>query len=39
MEIDPKEQKKHTNYIKAHMDQYSPEEKEFYYKYFSALWD
>ena len=39
LEIDPEEQKMHANYIKAHMEKYSPEEKEFYYKYFSALWD
>ena len=38
-EIDPAEQKMHANYIKERMDEYSAEQKEFYYKYFSSLWD
>lgn len=38
-EIDPEEQKMHANHIKEYMETYSAEEKEFYQKYFSALWD
>ena len=38
-EIDPAEQKMHANHIKEHMDSFAPEQKEFYYKYFSSLWD
>lgn len=37
-EIDPAEQRMHANYIKAHLDD-DALLKDFYLKYFSALWD
>lgn len=38
-DIDPAEQKRHANYIKAHMDDDGEEMKQFYLTHFSSLWD
>ncbi|MCM1298448.1 MAG: hypothetical protein NC203_02375 [Firmicutes bacterium] len=39
LEIDPKEQKQHANYIKEHIDDQGREMKRFYLTHFSSLWD